>query len=88
MNQNIRRRKRSWCNWGKGMQFVRGIGENGRIASPVVVQVRNRMLRNTYGEVWNPFELYSTIIFFPNLLILLFEEMLLRVLIFTSEQTV
>ena len=32
------------------MQFVRGIGENGRIAS-TVVQVRTRKLRNTY---WQP----------------------------------
>lgn len=74
------------------MQFVRGTGENGRIASPVA-QVRNRKLRTTYlrttlGEVRNQLELYSMITFFLNLVILLFEEMLLRVSIFTSKQTV
>jgi hypothetical protein len=62
------------------MQFVRGIGENGRIAS-LVFQVRNRALQTTYltttlGEVKNQLELYSTIIFFLNLVILLFEKML------------
>jgi len=45
-------------------------------------------LTSTLGKVRNQLELYSSIIFFLNLAVLLFEEMLLRVLIFTSEQTV
>jgi len=57
------------------MHFVRRIGENSRIASPVV-QVRNLKLPTTHvtttvGEVRNQLELKITIIFFPNPVILL-----------------